>query len=250
MGGREDISAAIVIIGDEVLSGRTRDENINFMARQLAASGIILAEVRIVSDNMERIAKAVNELRGEHDYVFTTGGIGPTHDDITAEAVAAALGVSLKMNEQAARLLREGHDLTGPDDERLRMARIPEGARLIVNPVSPAPGFMLENVAVMAGVPRIMRAMLLELLPSLRHGEPVHSQSLRVMAPESRISRLLRELQAEHEDVAIGSYPFVENGVMGAELVLRSRDREAVNRTADKLADALRAKGLEPEMGE
>jgi molybdenum cofactor synthesis domain-containing protein len=232
-----DVTAAILIIGDEILSGRTKDKNIGFIADHCTAIGIRLKEVRIVEDDPDAIVSAVNALRGAYTYVFTSGGIGPTHDDITADAIAAAFGVPIDIDERAVAMLLERYkreDLTPP---RLRMARIPEGADLIANAVSKAPGFMIGNVIVMAGVPAIMQSMLGEVTPRLRTGRKVLSTSLRVSAPEGNIADLLRECQAAHPAVSMGSYPFFEAGQYGTNLVLRCPDEATL---AEARADLIR----------
>jgi molybdenum cofactor synthesis domain-containing protein len=219
------VTAAILVIGDEILSGRTADRNINLIARHLAPIGIVLREVRVVPDDEPEIVAAVNELRQRYDYLFTTGGIGPTHDDITADAVAAAFGVGIDIDPRAVEVMRLRYRDDQLHGDRLRMARLPFGAELVDNPVSHTPGFMLGNVIVMAGIPDIMISMLGTISPKLRRGAPVLSRTLKVIALESAIAAPLREVQKQHPQVAIGSYPFFKDGVMGAHLVLRSTDQ-------------------------
>jgi molybdopterin-biosynthesis enzyme MoeA-like protein len=219
-------TAAILIIGDEILSGRTRDANMHHLAGELTKVGIDLEEVRIVSDVRDAIVAAVNALRGAYGHVFTSGGIGPTHDDITADAVAAAFGVTIGVRADARAVLAAHYARSGTEMNaaRLRMARIPEGATLIDNPVSGAPGFTIGNVHVMAGVPNIFQAMVASLLPRLTGGQPMLSRTLRVMQGEGVIAEPLGALAAEYADLSFGSYPFVKDGAFGANLVVRGTD--------------------------
>lgn len=219
-------TAAMLVIGDEILSGRTRDANMHHLAGELATRGIALAEVRIVRDDHAAIVAALNDLRAAWDHVFTSGGIGPTHDDITADAVAAAFGVPIDVRADARAALETHYARTGMElnEARLRMARIPRGARLIDNPVSAAPGFSLENVHVMAGVPAIFQAMVASVLPDLTGGPALLSQSLRVLRGEGEIATPLRALAAEFPDLAFGSYPFQKDGAFGAQIVIRGTD--------------------------
>jgi molybdenum cofactor synthesis domain-containing protein len=219
-------TAAMLVIGDEILSGRTRDSNLHYLAGELTRRGIDLREARVVADDHEAIAAAVNALRAGFDHVFTSGGIGPTHDDITADAVAAAFGVNIDVREDARAILAAHYERSGLEfnDARRRMARIPEGAVLIDNPISAAPGFTLGNVHVMAGVPSIFEAMLASVLPRLTGGAPLLSQSLRVDRGEGEIAAPLGALAAEFPDLSFGSYPFISNGAHGANLVVRGTD--------------------------
>lgn len=219
-------TAAILIIGDEILSGRTRDANMHYLAGELTRIGIDLHEVRVVSDRHEAIVAAVNALRGAYDHVFTSGGIGPTHDDITADAIAAAFGLPLGVRDDALRILQAHYDRMGVEmnEARLRMARIPADAVLIDNPISSAPGFSLGNVHVMAGVPNIFQAMVASLLPRLVGGKPMLSQTLKVMRGEGVIAAPLSALADEFTDLTFGSYPFVANGAYGTNLVVRGQD--------------------------
>ena len=223
-------TAAMLTIGDEILSGRTRDSNMPHLAQALVDKGIALRETRVVPDVEAEIVAAVNALRARYTHVFTSGGIGPTHDDITAEAVAVAFGVAIDVREDARAILAANY--ANPDVElnpaRLRMARIPDGAELIENPVSRAPGFSLGNVHVMAGVPAVFQAMVAGLLPRLTGGRPLISETLRVLRPEGEIAGPLRVVAEAHPSVAIGSYPFNSGGVFGANLVARSEDPEAL----------------------
>ena len=221
---REEVTAALLVIGDEILSGRTKDKNIGFVADHCNQIGIRLKEVRIVADDEAAIIIAVNELRRAYTYVFTTGGIGPTHDDITADSVARAFGVPINIDLRAVALLRERYAEADLTPVRLRMARIPEGAELIENSVSKAPGFKIGNVIVMAGVPAIMEAMLLAVTPRLKTGPRVLADSIRVNAPEGQVAALLADCQRTFPDVAMGSYPFFEDERPGTNLVLRSTE--------------------------
>ena len=231
-------TAAILVIGDEILTGRTREGNAHFLAGELARSGIDLGEVRIVPDDHERIVEAVNALRTRFDHLFTSGGIGPTHDDITAEAIADAFGRPIGVRDDARALLQAHYDATGQElnAARLRMARIPEDARLIANPISAAPGFVLGNVHVMAGVPAIFQAMLAEVLPGLAGGAPILSQSLRVDRGEGEIAAELAALAADYPDLAIGSYPFHSDGAHGTNIVIRGADSARIDAAMTRLA--------------
>ncbi len=232
----EDVTAALLVIGDEILSGRTNDKNIGFIAGHCTEIGIRLREVRVVADNEAAIIAAVNALRETYTYVFTTGGIGPTHDDITADSIAKAFGVSIGIDPRAVALLRERYAEADLTPARLRMARIPAGAELIENSISKAPGFMIGNVIVMAGVPAIMQAMLLAVTPSLRTGAKLISDSIRVCVPEGTVAVPLADSQRAFPEVAMGSYPFFEDGRYGTNLVLRSTDGE---RLAQAKADLI-----------
>ncbi len=244
-------TAALVVIGDEILSGRTEDKNVAQVATWLNEQGIRLAEVRVVPDDMERIGEAVNALRAVHDYVFTTGGIGPTHDDITVDAMAAAFGVPVIVHPDARRILEDYYrDRPGGLTEaRLRMARVPEGAELIPNPTSGAPGVRIGNVYIMAGVPYIAASMLEALTGKLEGGRPVVSVTIGARAAESDVADLLRETEAAHPGVAIGSYPFFKDGRYGANFVIRSEDADLAQETGRDLSERLRAAGFEPVNG-
>ena len=219
-------SAAVLLIGNELLSGRTQDTNLSYIAKRMVEKGIRVKEARVISDTPDVIVKAVNELRSRHTYVFTTGGIGPTHDDITADCVATAFGVALPINAEAKAILLAyfaDRDVEVNDD-RLRMARIPEGASLVDNPVSAAPGFQIENVFVFAGVPRIMQAMLDSVLPRLDEGQVLHSITVLCQLGEGTIASGLRALQAKYADVDIGSYPGKMQDDYRLSLVARGAD--------------------------
>lgn len=231
-------SAAMLVIGDEILSGRTRDSNMHFLAGELTRHGIRLLEVRVVADDHAAIVAAVNALRMAHDTVFTSGGIGPTHDDITADAIAAAFGVPISHRADALALMQAHYDRAGLEfnEARRRMARIPDGAALIDNPVSTAPGFSLGNVHVMAGVPKIFEAMVASVLPQLTGGAPLLSQSLRVNRGEGEIAAEFGALAAEYPDLSMGSYPFIQNGAHGTNLVIRGTDAAQISQAMTRLA--------------
>lgn len=234
-------TAAMLVIGDEILSGRTRDANMHHLAGQLTAHGIDLTEVRVVSDDQPAIVRALNALRVDYAHVFTSGGIGPTHDDITADAIGAAFGVHVDVRDDARALLQAHYDRQGSElnAARLRMARIPDGATLIENPVSVAPGFTLENVHVMAGVPSVFQAMVQSVLPTLTGGQPLVSRTLRMMRGEGDLAGPLAEVAAEYPDISFGSYPFQKDGVYGANLVLRGPDEAALDAAMAALEAAL-----------
>lgn len=239
-------TAAVLIIGDEILSGRTADTNLNTLARFLAALGIDLLEARTVGDREDQIVDALNALRHAHDYVFTTGGIGPTHDDITADCVAMAFGVGIDEHPEALAILerRYGDELNAA---RRRMARIPDGGVLIANPVTDAPGFQVDNVFVMAGVPKIMTAMLEDVAPRLRTGAVVHARTLRVTGVgEGAVAATLSNAAKANRDLSFGSYPFGAGtqGEIGTNLVVRGRDPSAVDAAVSALADRLTAEGV------
>jgi molybdenum cofactor synthesis domain-containing protein len=240
-------SAAALVIGDEVLSGRTLDTNSNYIARQLGAQGIDLREVRVVGDVEGEIVAGLNALRATYDFVFTTGGIGPTHDDITADAIAKAFGVGIGFHPEAWALLEARYGKDEFNVMRQRMARVPHGATLIPNSVSVAPGFQLGNVFVMAGVPMVMRAMMEAILPGLPRGAAIGSVTLSVRMPEGQLAPGLAAVQAAHPGVAIGSYPFYDETGPGAQLVTRGRDRQAVEQAVVAIAAMLRELGASPE---
>jgi molybdenum cofactor synthesis domain-containing protein len=235
----DTVTAALIIIGEEILSGRTRDENISHIARYLTEIGIALQEVRVVRDVEAEIVAAVNALRARYAYVFTTGGIGPTHDDVTTDAIAAAFGVGVEIDERAVEAMRRGYSERELTPARLRMARIPHGAELVDNPVSKAPGFMLGNVIVMAGIPRIMQVMLDAVAPRLKKGRLMLSRSICIEAPEGDVAPGLASIQAAYGDVQIGSYPFFEKGRLGTYVVLRSVDTAALDRVQGALRELI-----------
>ena len=219
-------TAAMLVIGDEILSGRTRDANMHHLAGRLTEAGIDLKEVRVVSDDAPAIIAAVQALSGAYDHVFTSGGIGPTHDDITADCIAAAFDTHIDIRDDARALLQAHYDRSGQElnAARLRMARIPDGATLIDNPVSTAPGFTLNNVHVMAGVPSVFQAMVASILPKLTGGAPLISRTLRVVRGEGDIAGPLSAFAQEFSDLSVGSYPFTKDGVYGSNLVVRGSD--------------------------
>ncbi|RIX27371.1 competence/damage-inducible protein A [Sphingomonas edaphi] len=243
-------TAGLAIIGDEILSGRTQDKNIAQIASWLNVQGIRLAEVRIVADVEERIVEAVNALRERYDYCFTTGGIGPTHDDITVDAIASALGVPVIVHPEARAILERYYaDKGGLNEGRLRMARVPEGAKLIPNRMSGAPGIRIGNLFLMAGVPHITAGMLDALTGQLEGGRPLVSATVGAFAPESEVAELLRESERAEDGISIGSYPFFKDGRVGANFVVRSEDEDQANRVAASLAGKLSEAGYEPVEG-
>jgi molybdenum cofactor synthesis domain-containing protein len=232
--------AGLIIIGNEILSGRTLDKNTQHIAQKLGERGITLAEVRIIPDQLPRVVEAIHALRPHYDYIFTTGGLGPTHDDITVECIAAAFEAPVITHPEAyAVLLRYYGSEEAFTPARQRMARTPEGANLIDNPVSGAPGFVIGNVYAMAGVPKIMQAMLDNILSSLQSGALIHSRTLSCALPESRIADTLAQLQEANPTVEIGSYPFFHDGNVGVSVVLRSTDPLALDQGEAALKDAL-----------
>ena len=240
-----DVTAAILVIGDEILSGRTKDKNIGTIADMLTEIGVDLREVRIVPDVKAEIVDAVNALRARYTYLFTSGGIGPTHDDITADSVAKAFGVGIDVDERARAMLLERHRPEDLNAARLRMARIPHGADLIANPVSKAPGFRIGNVFVMAGVPQIMNAMLDEIRPTLTSNAPVISQTIEAGAiPEGNFAGALSEIAGRHGGVSIGSYPSMTPEGFRNRIVVRGRDGAAVEAARAEIAAMLA--GLQP----
>ena len=241
-------TAAVLLIGNEVLSGRTKDKNLGFIADYLSALGIELMEARVVGDNEADIVAAVNALRARYTYVFSTGGIGPTHDDITADCMAKAFGVGISHHPEAVAILTAYFKHMGRDanEARMRMARVPEGASLIINPISKAPGFRLGNVFVMAGVPRIMQAMMDSLAPQLVKGVVAKSVTIEFQGGEGDVAKPLGEIQDRYTVVTIGSYPFESPQGFATNLVLRSRDETSLETAAlevENLAVALLAQG-------
>ncbi|MGB7654105.1 MAG: molybdopterin-binding protein [Novosphingobium sp.] len=242
--------AALLVIGDEILSGRTQDKNIAQVASWLGVQGIRLAEVRVVADDTAAIVEAVNTLRARNDYLFTTGGIGPTHDDITVDAVAEALGVAVVIHPEARAILERYYESRGGLNEaRLRMARVPDGADLIRNKMSGAPGIQIGNVFLMAGVPSITAGMLDALTGTLEGGLPLLSESVGSWVAESEVADLLRETERAHEGVVIGSYPFFREGRVGANFVVRSVEPALLEAACEALVVGLRALGREAVAG-
>lgn len=230
-------TAAMLVIGDEILSGRTRDANMHYLAGELVEAGITLAEVRIVPDDRDVIIAAVQALAAAYETVFTSGGIGPTHDDITADCMAAAFGQSIDVREDARAILQAHYDKAGTEmnEARSRMARIPEKAALIENPVSSAPGFTIENVHVMAGVPSVFKAMVASVLPTMTGGAPLMSKTLTVHRGEGDIAGPLGALAEAYPDLSMGSYPFQRDGKYGANLVVRGQDSDLLDEAMEKL---------------
>ncbi len=239
-------TAAIIIIGDEILSGRTQDKNISQIALWLNIQGIRLKEVRVVADDQDAIVEAVNILRARNDYLFTTGGIGPTHDDITVDAIAAALGVDVIQHEEASAMLRRYYETRGGATEaRMRMARVPAGADLIPNKMSGAPGIRHGNIFIMAGVPHITAGMLDALTGTLEGGAPLLSHQIGCWVAESEIAALLGDTEKAHEGCQIGSYPFFREGKVGANFVVRSTDPDMLQKCCDALQAGLTGLGYD-----
>lgn len=236
-------TAAMLVIGDEILSGRTRDSNMNHLAKELTKHGIDLKEARMVSDDAQAITDAARTLAATYDHVFTSGGIGPTHDDITADCIAAAFDTPIDVRDDARALLQAHYDRQGQElnEARLRMARIPDGAALIDNPISTAPGFTLHNVHVMAGVPTIFETMVASVLPTLTGGAPLLSQSLRVERGEGDIAAPLTALAEAYPDLSFGSYPFSQNGLYGTNIVIRGQDGAQLDQAMTALAEAMQS---------
>lgn len=231
-------TAAMLVIGDEILSGRTRDANMHYLAGELTGIGIDLKEVRVVSDDRDAIIDATRALSAGYAHVFTSGGIGPTHDDITADCIAAAFDAHIDVRDDARALLQAHYDTSGQElnEARLRMARIPDGADLIDNPVSTAPGFSLGNVHVMAGVPSVFKAMVASVLPTLTGGAPLLSRTLRLMRGEGDIAGPLGQFADAFPDLSVGSYPFQKDGIYGSNVVVRGSDAAALDAAMDALA--------------
>jgi molybdenum cofactor synthesis domain-containing protein len=244
--GETIVTAAALVIGDEILSGRTRDRNIDYIAGHLTRIGIRLQEVRVVADDEAAIVAAVNELRARYTYLFTTGGIGPTHDDITADSVAEALGVAIDLDPRALALLEEFFKKRGvePTPARLRMARIPHGATLIRNAISVAPGFMIANVIVLAGVPEVMQVMLDDVTPLLATGSKMQTATIKLQRAEGEVADLFADHQKTFPDVAMGSYPSFSEGRISTQLVLRSTDSARLAAAHDSLAVKLKDRGF------
>ena len=236
----DPVRACLIIIGNEILSGRTHDKNLPYLAEELNTLGVRLAETRVIPDIEQTIIDTVNECRAAFDYVFTTGGIGPTHDDITSECVAKAFGVAIELNADAHALLKSHYE--NPEDlneARLRMAHIPIGAELIDNPISKAPGFRMENVYVMAGVPMIMQAMFQGIKHQLVGGKPMVSRSVGGYIPEGAIAKVLAEIQGDFPKTDIGSYPFLREGKLGTTLVVRGENPDEVNQASERIRTAI-----------
>jgi molybdenum cofactor synthesis domain-containing protein len=243
------VSACVVIIGNEILSGRTQDANLAFLAQGLNEVGIRLREARVIPDIAEAIIGTVNEMRARFDYVFTTGGIGPTHDDITSACVAQAFGVPLILHPEAKRILESHYPPGGLNEARLRMAQVPEGASLLLNPISRAPGFRIENVFVLPGVPQIMQAIFNELKHHLHGGAKVWSRSVSCTLGEGTIAEELAALQDRYSDLEIGSYPYFRRSDFGVTLVVRGTDRERIAAAIAELKTLIRNLGGDPQEG-
>jgi len=251
MTDNQRVTAAVLVIGNEILSGRTKDANLSFLGAELNKLGIQMREARVVADIEDEIIEALDACRAKYDYVFTTGGIGPTHDDITSACVAKAFGQKLIRHPVAEKLLRERIAQMGVEvtEARLKMAETPEHAELIENPVSGAPGFKVENVFVMAGIPRIMQAMFEAAKPHLKRGVTLESVTVGSFVPEGTIATELGLLQDAYPDIDIGSYPFFFDGKPGSNLVFRGPEIERLNEAADRLRDLIRNLGGEPVDG-
>ena len=243
---KKTVTACLIVIGNEILSGRTQDKNVSFLATRLNEVGVALREVRVIPDVNETIVRTVNECRAAFDYIFTTGGIGPTHDDITSDSVALAFGVKNVLNEHARRILFDHYGDENVNEARLRMAHMPEGAEIVENPISKAPGYQIGNVFVLAGVPAIMQAMFESLRHRLVGGAPVLSHTISAGLPEGRIAIGLGKLQDAYADVEIGSYPYFRSGIASCNLVLRSTDGGRLARAVDELRVLVREAGGNP----
>ena len=234
------MKAALIIIGNEILSGRTQDKNLSYLANWLNEIGIQLSEVRVIRDEEKVIIDTVNHLRSEYNYVFTTGGIGPTHDDITSLSIARAFGVELEVNDKALSILKEYYKDGELTEARMKMTMIPVGAELVDNPVSKAPGFKMDNVFVMAGIPSIMQGMLEGARRFLKGGDVVKSMSIDVYTPESNVAQALTDLQKKYNDVEIGSYPFSKDNRFGTTLVMRSSDEKRLHQCDEELKELMK----------
>ncbi|HVB17999.1 MAG TPA: molybdopterin-binding protein [Stellaceae bacterium] len=243
------VTACVLIIGNEILSGRTQDANLAFLAQGLNDAGVRLREARVIADDPRAIVATVNEVRHQFDYVFTTGGIGPTHDDITAACIAEAFGVALILHPEAKRLLDSHYPPGAVNEARLRMAYMPEGAALLLNPISRAPGFCIGNVFVMAGVPQVMQATFNELKHRLRGGAKILSRSVSCALGEGTIAKELGALQERYGDLEIGSYPYFRRSDFGVTLVVRGPDRARIMQAIEELKALIRALGGDPQEG-
>lgn len=235
-------TAAMIVIGDEILSGRTRDINMHYLAKELVKVGISLKEVRIISDDQGEIILSTNELREKFNYVFTSGGIGPTHDDITADSIAKAFKVKIGVRSDAKKMLSEYYERNeiNLNSSRIRMARIPEGAELIENPISGAPGFKIENVFVMAGVPSIFQSMVDLTITNIKHGAPIKSKSIIIKLPEGEIADKLKKIASKNPEVNFGSYPFFRDGILGTDIVIRGYELKVIEDLAQKVEEAFK----------
>jgi len=241
-------TAAVLVIGNEILSGRTQDTNTNTIAKALSEKGVRLMEARVVPDIKDRIIETVNDLRTRYDYVLSTGGIGPTHDDITADCMAAAFGVSIDVRQDAYEILLRHYGKEDLTDARLRMARIPQGAELIPNPVSAAPGFRLGNVYIMAGVPQIMRGMLDHVVSGLNGGHSILSASLSCALPESALADAMGALQKKYPEIEVGSYPHFRGGAHGLSIAVRGINKDMLKAAILEMAGIVKDLGGAPEL--
>jgi molybdenum cofactor synthesis domain-containing protein len=248
MEAEKTVTACVLIIGNEILSGRTQDVNLSYLAKGLNDAGVRLREARVIPDVADVIVATVNEVRAKYDYVFTTGGIGPTHDDITNECVARAFGVPLVLHREAKRILEARYSERGLElnEARLRMAHVPEGATLVLNSVSGAPGFRMQNVFVLAGVPQIMQAMFEGVKSELRGGRPVLSRAISCGLAEGQLAKGLGEIQSRYPDIDIGSYPWYRRGAYGVSLVLRGPDERRLGLVSEAVAGLVRGLGGTP----
>lgn len=245
--GRE-IKSAIVVIGNEILSGKTKDTNTPWISERLQERGIMLGEVRVIQDVEESIVTTINELRPRFDYIFTTGGIGPTHDDITAQSIAKAFGTKLERNKEAFDILEEHYGLEALTPPRAKMSMIPAGASLIPNPVTAAPGFIIENVIVMAGVPRIMQAMLDHIMKQIQTSDPILSNTVTCSLAESLVANQLGSVQQDFPGVQLGSYPHYRAGVLGLSLVARGSDQSRVAAATQRIVELIEEEGGKPRL--
>jgi len=243
-------STAVIVIGDEILSGRTKDANLSCLAVKLGSIGIEIGEARFIPDDEDLIVATVNELRGKHTYVFTTGGIGPTHDDITADAIAKAFGTAIDVRSDARAILEAHYPTNELNESRLRMARIPEGAELILNPISKAPGFRIKNVYVLPGIPMLVEVMVDGILELLDGGALVLTHSIAAFIAESHVAPGLGQIQAAFPQVRIGSYPFLRDGKAGANLVCRSTEEAALDEAANRIRELVTSLDVEVEAEE
>ena len=247
----KSVTACLIIIGNEILSGRTKDKNLAYLATFLNEEcGVQLRETRVIPDIEKTIIDTVNECRAKFDYVFTTGGIGPTHDDITADSIAKAFGVPWELHPEAHELLKEYYGPEGVSSARARMAHTPKGAELVDNPISKAPGFRMENVYVLAGIPVVMQAMLESLKHQIAGGKPVRSRAVTLNMPESEIAGTLGDLQGAHDGIDIGSYPFYRKGRGGTAIILRSTDEDLLDKVAQEVFETAFELGGDPEFGD
>ena len=242
---KKQVTASFLIIGNEILSGRTIDKNLNFVAENLTKLGIDLQESRIIRDDEDMIIKTVNELRSKYDYLFTSGGIGPTHDDITSLSIAKAFKVKLIRDKRAVKLLGDHYPKEKLNQARLKMADIPEGAKLLDNPVSSAPGFKVENVFVMAGVPRIMQAMFMASREHLKTGAIIKQKTINIEQVEGNVADELARLQENHKNVEIGSYPYIKDEKLGTAIVFRSIEIDDIDKAVNDLKNILESKSYQ-----